>query len=146
MRKFRFLKFVMVLGCTKCILEEFWIFLKMLKYRFIIVIPMEFFDYSLGIFYKDFRIFRPKMGTKWPNLPYGTPWKTQILRKPQFLKVVMVLGCPKCILEEFRIYCWKLLIFPIFALLSHWPFPARVLKFYSKYEPEWHNLVSKTLK
>ena len=97
LRKFHFLKAVMVLGCPKCILRKFRIFLKNSQF-------FSFFHHSLAILCKGFETFRPKMSSKWPNLVYEKPWKTHILRKFRFLKAVMILGCPKCILRKVRIF------------------------------------------
>ena len=80
------------------------------------------------------------MSPEWPNLVYGKPWKTQILRKFQFLKVVMVLGCPKCILEEFRIFLKNFYFFFQFSLLlGH--FLQGFWIFWHKISPKWLNLV-----
>ena len=90
------------------------------KYFGEIIKCFSFFQYCLAIFCKGFEIFRPKMGPKWLNLVCVKLWKTQNLRKFWFLKVVMVLGCPKCILWKFRMFLKNLLIFYHFSpLLGH---------------------------
>ena len=69
-----------------------------------------------------------------PQIAQSGVWQTMKnpnLRKFRFLRVVMVLECPKCILGKFRIFLKKFVIFFIFSPLlgnfmqAFWNFQAQ---------------------
>ena len=81
-----------------------------------------------------------KMAKSQPSRLYGKPWKTQILRKLWFLKAVVVLGWPKWILGEFRIFLKNFWFFFNFSpLLGH--ILQEFWNFRLKMSPKWPNLV-----
>ena len=98
-RKFRFLKAVMPLGYPKCILGKFRIFLKISEISLIFLPHLVHFLQGFWNFYE-------------PKVVQSDVWET--LKNPNFekmyvLKVVMVLGCPRCILGKFRMFFEKFL-------------------------------------
>ncbi len=104
----------MALGSPKCIQGEFRIFFKKVYFYFHI-------SSLLAHFLQEFWTFYAKNETpKWPNLVYGKPWKTVILRIFQFLMALIILGCPKCIQGKFKTYLKNFEMCFIFSsLLGH---------------------------
>ena len=109
LRKANFLKSAVVLGCTEWILEEFKTSLKI----FIFFI----FSSLLWHFVQEFRILRWKISPKWLNLLCVKTWNIQISNKFNFLKAVIVLGCPNTFLRGFEHFWETLRFFYIFSLL-----------------------------
>ena len=105
LRKFKFLKTVIILRCPKCIQGKFKTYLKNFEMCFI-------FSSLLGHFVKEFWMFLSKNHPKMPQS--GVVWKTlkktKFWEKLIFLTSAVVLGCTEWILEEF-ITSLKILIF-----------------------------------
>ena len=99
-----------------------------------ILLLFSFFHHFFCIFCWIFEDLTPKMRPKWPNLWCGKPWKSVILRKFWFLKAVMVLGCPKCILGSWEKFDKFLKMFYFF--ITSWSFCKRILKFYVHKSPQ----------
>ena len=70
------------------------------------------------------------MSSKWPNLVYGKPWKTVILRIFQFLKAVIILGCPNLFRGSFK-HIFEKFRNVFYFFITSWSFCKRVLNFWS---------------
>ena len=101
------MKSAVVLGCTEWILEEFKTSLKFSLF-FVFI-----FSSLLWHFVQEFWILRWKISPKWLNLLCLKTWKIQISNKFNFLKAVIVLGCPNTFLRGFE-HFWETLRFFIF--------------------------------